>query len=194
MRGAHGAVTGAKTYTGLCPLSALEIGTGSSTSCPGVAIVPQAQQEPYLPRQPKPLPSNLIPPRVHDLSIPQAREGSPSQRRATLPSQATPAMLQRGPGGQATGCSPSTHPHGAVGRDRRVNTKNQLSSWARRWHRGSESCCMPPPAPDRESNTINIPSPSSWEVLKPIWADRKVWVWIFTLLPVCLDLCPSRLT
>lgn len=102
---------------------------------PGLPQVPQTRQEPYLPRQPKPLPSNLSPTRVHDLSILQTRDGSPSQRRAAPSSQAILTMLQPGPQGQVTGCSLSTHPHGAVGGDSRVITKNQPSPRAQE-HRG----------------------------------------------------------
>lgn len=105
--------------------------------------VPRTWQEPCLPRQLKPLPSNLILTRVHDLSILQAQDRSLSQRRATPSSQATPAMLQPGPRGQVKGYSLSTHPHRTAGGDSRVNTKTQPSPRARQWHRGTEGCSRP---------------------------------------------------
>lgn len=52
---------------------------------PGWPRVPRTQQEPCPPQQPKPLPSDLIPTRLHDVSILPAQDGSLSQRRATPP-------------------------------------------------------------------------------------------------------------
>jgi len=103
---------GAPTCTRLCPLSALESGTGSSRSLPGVAAVPQTWQAPHLPRQPKPLPANLIPARVHKLRIQQAQDRSLSQSRATPSSQATPPTSQPGPGGSSRGAPRAPIPMG----------------------------------------------------------------------------------
>lgn len=106
-----------------CTLSALESGTDSNTSCPGVATVPQTQQEPC----------HGSPGCFHQTSSLPGLMISASYR-VSVPKESHP--LLPGHPSDVAARSLRTHPHGTAGGDNQVNAKNQLSPWARRWHRG----------------------------------------------------------
>lgn len=156
VRGAHGAVRGAQTRTRLCPLSVLESGTGTSRvpsqgghRSHGHGRSPIYHGSPSHFHQTSSLPGSMI--------SASYRHGTGLRPKAQPPPPLRPPQrcCSLVPGGRSRGAHRAPIPTGL-----REETDELTPKTSRPHGGGTEGCCMPPPDPDRNTNTINIPSPS----------------------------------